>query len=138
MATLTITGDSVIFQSALKFSDIQTLLKFRPEALKIMSPARADTPPEILFQITLGEKPSVTQFGAVFPCAVPDTSKPASITRQFPIEARDAEDITEWAYEKYGISIQRLTEIEDAITKNRVLGEIAESKEKIISNIKIV
>lgn len=138
MATLTITGDSVIFQSALKFSDIQTLLKFRPEALKIMSPARADTPSEMLFQITLGEKPSVSQFGVVFPCTVPDTSKPASITRQFPTEARDTKDITEWAYEKYGISIQRLTEIEDAITKNRVLGEIAESKEKIISNIKIV
>ena len=131
MAKIKIVGDAVVVTSSHKKEDLLTIAKYRPEALTLMGGEEGKTP---IFCIIAKEsgKPSFDAHGAVFTGETRDESKLATLT----LTADDIKgDVKDWAADKYGTAIERLTALE--ATFPRVLEEIAAAKAKVIESITI-
>ena len=131
MAKITITGDAVVVKSTLTLKDIETVEKYRPEALVLMG---GDDGKEPIFAIgTTDGCGSINTMGASFGRETHDEGKFACITMIFGCQAEG--DIKEWVADKIGRAVMHLNKLEEQIPA--VLGEIAAEKAEILESITV-
>ena len=131
MANLKIAGDAVIVTSSLKKADLLTIAKYRPEALTLMGGEENKTP---IFEIRVKDsgRGSFDANGAVFTGETRDEAKFATLT----LTADDIKgDVKDWAADKFGTAIERLTALEAKLPE--VLTQIAAAKAKVVESITV-
>lgn len=130
MAKITIAGDAYVVTSAKTLEEIETLEKYRPDALKLFN-INEDGRKEVVFAVgsTKGEG-AITQYGASFSGVTHDEQKLATITMHLPAGTEDA---VEYVAEKVGTAIINLNKVEAAL--DTALAEVVAEKAKVRENI---
>ena len=131
MAKFTIAGNALVITSALKKSELETVKKYRPKALKLMG---GENNKEELFCIDVGSSGSgsISAYGACYCSETYDAEKKACIT--IPLDGVQG-DIKEYVADKYGEAVTYLTQLEATLPD--VLTAIAEQKRGIMDNITV-
>lgn len=129
MAKFTIAGNALVITSSMTLTDLATIKKYRPKALKLMG---GENNKEELFCIDVGASGngSINAYGACYCSATYDSEKKACIT--IPMDGVQG-DIKEFVADKYGEAVTYLTQLEDTLPD--VLTAIAEQKRGIMDNI---
>jgi len=132
MAKVTIVGEAIVITSELTLDDIQTVGKYRPDALVLMG---GEDDKDAVFCIgTTNRNPgSIGRFSAEFGGETHDENKFATITLLN--NAGDVDDIREAVAEELGVAILNLNKIEERVPA--VLAEIAAEKAAILANITV-
>lgn len=129
MAKIIIAGDAVIVKSALKFEDLNTVKRYRPEALVLMGGEDNKDP---VFAIdTVNGKGSISKYGASFGSESHDEEKLATITMVVPTQFDG--DIKDYVTDNIGAAIINLNKLEENLPT--VIQEIANEKAKVIESI---
>lgn len=131
MAKFTIAGNALVITSNLKLSELETVKKYRPKALKLMG---GENNKEELFVVDVGTSGNggLNNVGAVFCSATHDDAKKACIT----INLSGVQgDVKEYVADQYGEAVTYLTQLEDTLPD--VLTAIAEQKRGIMANITV-
>lgn len=131
MAKFTIAGNALVITSNLKLSELETVKKYRPKALKLMG---GENNKEELFCIDVGSSGngSISAYGAVYCSSTYDAEKKACIT--IPLDGVQG-DVKEYVADKYGEAVTYLSMLEDTLPD--VLTSIAEQKAGIMANITV-
>ena len=131
MAKFTIAGNALVITSALKKSELETVKKYRPKALKLMG---GENNKEELFCIDVGSDANggISSYGACFGAATHDAEKKACIT--IPLDGVQG-DIKEYVADKYGEAVMYLNQLEASLPA--VVTAIAEQKRGIMANITV-
>lgn len=127
MAKITVVGDAAVVTSTLKAEDIQTLKKYRPQALILMGGEDGKEP---IFAIDMGSKAQINGNGIVFTGASRDDAKAATLTVTI---SGVTGDVKEWVADKFGEAIAHLNELEAQIPG--ALDEVRANKRRIMENI---
>lgn len=128
MAKIMIVGDASVIVSALKFEDIQTVEKYRPNKLILMGGEDNDEP---VFAIGTGCVGSVGEYGITFNNK--DDAGNAIVTQ---IIVGNPEDRKAFIADQVGVAIVSLNKIEETISD--VLEEIKAEKEAVLASIEVV
>ena len=131
MAKFTIAGNALVITSDLKLSDLETVKKYRPNALKLMG---GENNKEELFRIDTGSDANggISAYGVCFGAATHDAEKKACITVSL---GNVQGDIKEYVADKYGEAVMYLNQLEDSLPA--VVASIAEQKRGIMANITV-
>lgn len=131
MAKFTIAGNALVITSDLKLSDLETVKKYCPKALKLMG---GENNKEELFCIDTGSDANggISTYGACFGSATHDAEKKACITVQL---GNVQGDIKEYVADKYGQAVMYLNQLEASLPA--VVAAIAEQKRGIMANITV-
>jgi hypothetical protein len=105
MAKIKIVGDAVVLTSSIKFADIKTMSKFKPQPLKLKD---LETK-EIVFVVETAEKASISKFGVAFNAVNADGF--AEMTLLIP----QTEDKKAFVKDTYGYVLLSLNILEDQI-----------------------
>jgi len=127
MANVTIAGNSYVITSTVAMADLETVAKYRPNALAIADPETKET----LFRVGIGSS-SVNDYGISFGGVSNNDAKLATATLSIP---SDVEDAKEYVLDKAGFALVNLEKIEAEIAE--VLGEIRAERNSIAESIKV-
>lgn len=128
MAKIMIVGDASVIVSALKFEDIKTVEKYRPNKLVLMGGKDNDEP---LFAIGTGCVGSVGEYGITFNNE--DEAGNAIVTQ---IIVGNPDDRKAFVAEQVGVAIVNLNKLEETISP--VLEEIKAEKDAVLASIEVV
>lgn len=133
MAKLSILGNAVVITSVMKLEDIRTIEKYNKDALILKEDVEGKKVP--VFGVATGSTGEINQNGATFADATRDDDKFAQITL-CTCAAGITGDVKEWAADKFGKAITRLSQLEATIPA--VLDGIAADKAAVMANITVV
>lgn len=132
MANIRIMGDSAVITSSKTFDDICTLCECNPKALRLFED-NEDGKKEEVFRVDVGIKGSMNQHGAVFAGESRDGQGNATITVCIP---SDVGDVKEWAYDRFGVGMMRLNEVEKKI--DAAIEKVKADKAAVMESIQVV
>jgi len=133
MAKITIVGEAVVIVSALKLEDIQTVQKYRPEALILRGGEDGKEP---IFKLGVGAHGTINKYGAEFATATHDDEKLATMTLIMEVDGdATAEDIKAMVADGIGGYVATLNKLEATIPA--VLEEVAAERAAILANISV-
>lgn len=129
MANIKVTGSALAIVSEVNLDDLKNIVKYRPNALKLMS----EDGKECIYAITVGAgKGSINKFGATFSDITHNTEGKATITMDIPDDVNDA---TEYIMDRVGVAIVHINAIEARV--EGVKAEIAAERQLIRESIVI-
>ena len=130
MAKVVIAGDAVVITSAMKLKDLQTIAKYRPEALTLKGGEDGKEP---IFAISVDTRDSgsINKYGATFGSVTHDAEKLATITLH--LDLCEEVDAKTAVAEAVGSAIIQLNTLEGTLPE--VLASIEAEKANIMSNI---
>lgn len=132
MARIKIVGNAVVVISSMKMEDLETIKKYRPNALTLYEGEGKEKEP--VFKIGVGKNYGViNKYGAEFGGTTHDDAALATITM---VVGEEVEDIKGYVADNIGYPILQLNKLE--ATLQAVLDEIRAEKATIESNITIV
>ena len=133
MAKVVVAGDAVVVTSDFKFEDLETIAKYRPEALVLMG---GEDNKEKVFVVSVNKRGvgDINKYGATFNSESHDEAKRATIT--FVVDWADGNDIKERVADAFGSAITNLNALEQTLPQ--ILEEIAKEKEAIKESISII
>lgn len=131
MSKVTILGNAVVVSSSMKFDDLLTIKKYRPDALTLMG-GKDNEEPVFCVDVGDGMCGEINNFGAYFCNTTNDSEKKACITMCF---ADAGENIKEFVADQIGSAIMNLNKLEQLLPN--VLEEIKAEKAAIMQNITI-
>ena len=127
MAKVTIAGNSFVVTSAVSMADLETIQKYRPQALAITDPETKET----LFRVGIGAS-SMSDYGISFGGVSNDDAKLATATLPIP---SDVEDAKEYVLDRAGLALVNLEKVEGEIAE--VLGDIRTERDSIAESITV-
>ncbi len=130
MANVKIAGDAVVITSTMKLEDLNTLKKYRPDALVLK-----DENKEPIFAVgtTSTGRGDINEFGVTFDSEARDDTKKAVVTVVVPTGIAD---IKAYVADKLGMAINNLNKLEEGLTG--VIDEINAEKAKVLESITVV
>lgn len=130
MANIKIIGDAAVITSTLSAEDIQTLKKYRPEALVLKGGEDGKEP---IFAIDMAAGAgSVNNYGITFGGVTRDEDKKANLTL---VLKGITGDVKEYVADKFGTALDCLNQLEESIPG--VLAEVSARKARIMENIQV-
>lgn len=130
MAKITVAGNAVVVTSAMKYDDLKTIAKYRPEAMTLMGGEDGKEP---IFAVSVCKgNGEINQYGATFGLGH-DAERRATITKNF--EHAEDGDIKEIVADKIGSAIIKLEKLEAVLPD--VLAEIAAEKSFVMDSITV-
>jgi hypothetical protein len=130
MAKITVVGDAAVVTSTLTVEDINTLKKYRPEALVLMG---GEDNKEPIFAVDVSERcGNIGEFGIVFSGATRDEEKKAMLTVML---KGITGDVKEYVADKFGAAMAHLNELEAKLPA--VLEAVNAHKQQIMDSITI-
>lgn len=131
MARITIAGDAVVVTSTLKYEDIRTIEKYRPEALTLKGGEDGKEP---IFRISAANGVgSINKYGASFGASAHNEGGFATITMV--VEGVEG-DIREYVADQLGAAVRELNKLEETLPAT--LAEIKAEKEAIMADITVM
>ncbi len=130
MANIKIVGDAAVITSTLSVEDIQTLKKYRPEAL-VLKGGEDGKEPIFAIDVNAGSG-SVSNYGITFGGVTRDEDKKANLTL---VLKGITGDVKEYVADKYGTALDYLNQLE--INLPEVLADVSERKARIMANIQV-
>lgn len=128
MSKVSISGASVVITSSIKLSDLQTIAKFRPNALNLMGGKNGD---ELQFSVGLSKNAGcISNVGAFF--GTETNGGFATITMLIEDFGGDKK---EYIFNNFGGALAKLNELE--ATLPAVLDEVATQKEAIEASVTV-
>lgn len=130
MAKIVIAGDAVVITSSMRFADIQTIQKYRPEEL-VLKGGEDGKEPIFAIGITNGCG-NINEVGASFGRASHGDEKFATITM---VTENVTGDVKEWVADRIGGAVINLNKLEEKLPT--ILAEIEGQKAEIMNNITV-
>lgn len=130
MAKVTIAGNAVVITSSMKYEDLETIQKYRPDALTLYGGEDGKEPE---FTVAVGRCPEIGKYGIVFNGTTRNDDKLACLTI---CECNNIEDMKEHVADSYGAALTKLNELEGKLAG--VVEEIAAAKQAVIDAIEVV
>ncbi len=131
MAKIVIAGDAVVVTSAIKYEDLLTVKKYRPDAL-ILKGGEDGKEPIFGVNVTNGGVGEINQYGATFGMATRDDEKLATLTM---LATGVAADIENFVADKIGGALINLNKLE--ATLPNVIAEINAEKKAVLEAITV-
>jgi len=131
MAKITVAGDAIVVTSSIKFEDIKTIAKYRPEKLTLMG-GKDGKEPVFALGVTSGSG-SINEFGASFGRETNNADKLATMTL---VCSGIVGDVKEYVADKIGGALAKLNALEATLPD--VLAEIAAAKGAIMDSITVM
>ena len=128
MAKVTIAGNSYVITSDIAMTDLETVKKYRPNALALVDEESKET----TFKVGIGGSSSANDFGVNFSGVTNDEKKLATATLTIPA---DVEDAKEFVLDKAGLALANLNKVEAGL--NTALKDIRSERDTIAANIKV-
>ena len=135
MSKVTIHGESVVVTSSRKMEELETIKKYRPNALTLYKGEGDAREPAFKISIGAAGNGSIDGFGAVFTGTARDGSGCANLTMFLKNVPADA-DIKGFVADKFGGALAKLNELE--ATLPAVLQEIAADRALIMATIEAI
>lgn len=130
MARITVVGDAAVVTSTLSLEDINTIKKYRPEALVLMGGEEGKEP---IFAVDVAENHGgINEFGVCFSGATRDEKKKAMLTVML---KGITGDVKEYVADKFGTALAHLNELEAKLPG--VLEDVNANKQRIMESISI-
>lgn len=130
MSKVVIAGEAVVVTSAMKLEELETIKKYRPNALVLMG-GEDGKEPVFAIDVTSGAG-SINTYGASFNAVSHDDQKLATITM---VANGVKGDVREWVADQIGGAIINLNKLEETLPG--VLAEIQAEKDTVMANISI-
>lgn len=127
MATLNVMGDALQIKSRLTKADIERVLTFKPEALKIK-----DEDNNEIFAVAIGNA-SISQYGVCFPST--DAEGRVFVTADNNIDHSDPDAEKEYIVKNFATILDKIDQIESQV--NLVSDELKTIEDRVIGNIHI-
>jgi hypothetical protein len=131
MAKVTIAGNSYVITSDVAMADLETVKKYRPNALAIID----EETKEATFKVGFGERSSVSDHGISFSGVTNDGKKLATATLPIPADALEDGDAKDYILDKAGLALANLNKVEEGIAD--ALEEIKTERDTIAENITV-
>lgn len=129
MSKVVIAGKAVVITSSLKLEDIETIKRFRPEALVLMGGENKDEP---VFAISTSTEGSINKYGASFA----DATRGEGFATMTLGTSYEDEDIAEYIADTLGGALANLNKLEATLPD--VLKEIDEARKEVMKNITVL
>lgn len=134
MSKITVHGESVVVTSSVKMEELETVKKYRPDALILYKGEGEAREPVFKISIGTAGNGSIDSYGAVFTGTARDGSGQANLTMFLKHVPTDV-DIKGFVADMLGGALAKLNELE--ATLPAVLQEIAADRAQVMSAIEI-
>lgn len=127
MSKVKVTGNAVVIESKIKFADIETVKKYRPDALTL-----TDEEKNPLFRVDVGTAPKANEFGIVFDGKTHDEAGYATYTQLIPASGAN---VKEAIADFYGKTVLLLNKYEEAFPA--ILADIKAERDAVLGTIEL-
>lgn len=109
MAKINVMGDAVVVTSAVKFEDLRTVEKYRPEALLVKG---GEDGKDVVFTVSTHGEGCISKYGVTFSGESREGEKLACLTLNVQC---DTDDLSDFITDKLGAAIIQLNKLEKTL-----------------------
>ena len=129
MAKVNVVGDAMVITSTMKYSEIETIKKFRPDALTLKGGEDGKEP---IFSISIGDESDISKYGVCFSGKTRDENGFATLTIGV---CAGVENLKDTIADHFGRALVNISKLEESLPA--VLEEIKAEKERVLEYIEI-